>query len=123
LTGWKLILVPQKFAAYSDLYRCPGCIHFARVVTRVGLGTDEYELPACESKIECRKEKAQVITTRAFCVTGCGPEKVFAYAPNPKALVGLSQRIFVREAREILPLLLIAPTVLSGNLSMASLCG
>ena len=90
---------------------------------KVGLETDEDELPACESKLECRNEKAQVIMTRAFCVTGSGPEKAFAYAPNPNALVGLSQRIFVREAREILSLLLIAPTVLSGNLSMASLCG
>ena len=45
------------------------------------------------------------------------------YAPNPKVLVGLSQRILRRDSAEILLLLLIAPTVLSGNLSMASLCG
>jgi hypothetical protein len=45
------------------------------------------------------------------------------YAPKPNALLGLSQRILVREALEILSLPLIAPTVLSGNLSMASLCG
>ena len=47
----------------------------------------------------------------------------FSYAPNPKVLVGLSQRILRRDSAEILLLPLIAPTVLSGNLSMASLCG
>jgi len=56
-----------------------------------------------------------------FCLNG--KQSRGCYAPSPKVLVGLSQRILRRDSAEILSLLLIAPTVLSGNLSMASLCG
>jgi hypothetical protein len=41
---------------------------------KVGLDREEYEWLACESNFQYRKDKAQVMMTRALSVTGCGSE-------------------------------------------------
>src|SRR5215510_2716684 len=77
-------------------------------------------LAAINAKARVREDPGLSLRALWLCAVPCFWP---AHAPRPKAFVGLSQSILARDAREIFSLPLIAPTVLSGNLSMASLCG